>query len=62
MKKLLANFVSDQSGTAAVEYGMLVMFIGLALVLVLEGIGVGLNGVFTHIKGVFTAATPAGSP
>jgi Flp pilus assembly pilin Flp len=59
--KLFASFVSDQSGTAAVEYGMLVMFIGLALVLVLEAIGVGLSGVFTQIKGVFSSAVPAGS-
>lgn len=56
MQKCLEGFLADESGAAAVEYGMLVMFIGLALVLVLEGIGLGLEDAFKALKAVFSSA------
>ena len=57
MKRGLCAFASDRGGVTAVEYGALVMFVGLGLVLVLESIGVGLEGAFTQLKSVFGIAT-----
>jgi len=59
VQKLLRTFASDQSGATAVEYGALVMFVGLALALTLEGIGLSLEGTFNALKSVFAAASPS---
>jgi len=56
MRKLFASFASDESGATAVEYGALVMFIGLALVLALEGIGLNLESAFTQLKTILSSA------
>jgi pilus assembly protein Flp/PilA len=62
MTKILSTFASDQSGATAIEYGALVMFVGLALVLTLEAIGLNIANTFTQLKTIFgsaTAATPS---
>jgi Flp pilus assembly pilin Flp len=59
MKKFLRGFLADASGATAIEYGAIVMFIGLALVLVLEGIGLGMEAAFNQLKAVFSSATVA---
>lgn len=59
MRKQLGTFVSDQNGSTVIEYGALAMLVGLALVLVLEGVGTGLEGTFAQIKTVFVSAVPA---
>ena len=61
MKKILSAFASDESGATAIEYGAIVMFIGLALVLTLEAIGLGLEGAFTQLKSIFGSAA-SGTP
>jgi Flp pilus assembly pilin Flp len=61
MRKLLRAFAGDQSGVTAIEYGAIVMFIGLALVLVLESIGIGLANTFTQLKTIFGSAA-SGTP
>jgi pilus assembly protein Flp/PilA len=61
MKKFLSTFMADESGATAIEYGALVMFIGLALVITLEAIGLGLASAFTQLKTVFGTATAAAS-
>ena len=55
MKKFLGTFLSDESGAAAVEYGALVMFIGLSLVLVLEAIGLSLKDALVPLKEAFAS-------
>jgi pilus assembly protein Flp/PilA len=59
MKKILRAFVSDQSGATAIEYGALVMFVSLALVLTLEAIGLTLANTFTQLKTIFGSAASA---
>jgi pilus assembly protein Flp/PilA len=54
--KQIRKFAADQSGATAVEYGALVMFVGLALVVTLEAIGLSLEGTFTALKSVFASA------
>lgn len=56
MLKQIRKLAADQSGATAVEYGALVMFVGLAIVLALEGIGLSLEGTFTALKSVFASA------
>ena len=43
----------------AIEYGALVMFVSLALVLTLEAIGLNLANTFTQLKTIFGSATSA---
>lgn len=50
MKKFLGAFRSDESGATAVEYGALAAFIGLSLVLLLEGIGLNIKDAFIAFK------------
>ena len=59
MLKQLRKFGADQSGATAVEYGALVMFVGLAIVVTLEAIGMSLEGTFTALKSVFASASPS---
>ena len=59
MKKILSAFAADESGATAIEYGALVMFVGLALVLTLEAIGVNLANAFTQLKTIFGSAASA---
>ena len=59
MKKILKAFASDQSGATAIEYGALVMFVSLALVLTLEAIGLNLANTFTQLKTIFGSAASA---
>ncbi len=50
MKRKLVNFLSDESGATAIEYGLLAAGIALAIISVINGLGVKLNGVFTSIS------------
>jgi pilus assembly protein Flp/PilA len=59
MKKILSAFAGDESGATAIEYGALVMFISLALVLTPEAIGLNLANTFTQLKTIFGSAASA---
>ena len=59
MGKIVKAWMRDESGATAIEYGALVMFIGLALVVTLEAIGLSLESTFTTLKAVFATAAPA---
>ena len=59
MTKILRAFAADESGATAVEYGVLVGCIAVAVMLVVESIGLSVNGTFLAIQEAFTgAATP----
>jgi pilus assembly protein Flp/PilA len=49
MKKLV-NFVKDESGATAIEYGLIAAATGLALVAVMPDIKSSLNTTFTSIN------------
>jgi Flp pilus assembly pilin Flp len=59
VKKILSAFAAGESGATAVEYGALVMFVSLALVLTLEAIGLNLANTFAQLKTIFAAAAAA---
>jgi pilus assembly protein Flp/PilA len=50
MKKLLKNFIADESGATAIEYGLIAAGISLAIIAVVNGLGAKLNTKFTAIN------------
>ena len=50
MKRALLNFVSDQSGATAIEYGLIAAGISLAIIAIVNGLGGTLNTKFTDIN------------
>ncbi len=50
MKKLLKNFIADESGATAIEYGLIAAGISLAIIAVVNGLGTKLNTKFTAIN------------
>jgi pilus assembly protein Flp/PilA len=53
--KLLKRFATDTEGAAALEYGLLVAGISLAIIAVVQGLGTNLNTVFGSVQ---TALSP----
>jgi pilus assembly protein Flp/PilA len=50
MKKILSEFIADQSGATAIEYGLIAAGISLAIIAVVDGLGARLNTKFTAIN------------
>jgi pilus assembly protein Flp/PilA len=50
MKKILLEFIADQSGATAIEYGLIAAGISLAIISVVNGLGTKLNTKFTAIN------------
>ncbi len=50
MKKLIAKFMSDESGATAIEYGLIAAGISLAIIAVVNGLGSNLNEKFSSIN------------
>jgi pilus assembly protein Flp/PilA len=50
MKKLLKDFIADESGATAIEYGLIAAGIALAIISVINGLGTKLNTKFTSIN------------
>ena len=50
MKRLFLEFLSDQSGATAIEYGLIAAGIALAIIATVNGLGSNLNDKFTSIN------------
>ena len=50
MKRTLLNFLFDESGATAIEYGLIAAGIALAIIAVVNGVGTNLNDKFTSIN------------
>lgn len=50
MKRLLQEFIADQSGATAIEYGLIAAGISLAIISVVNGLGTKLSTKFTAIN------------
>lgn len=50
MKKHLMNFIADESGATAIEYGLIAAGISLAIIAVVNGVGSNLRTKFTSIN------------
>ena len=54
------RFVKDESGAAAIEYGLLAAGIALVIILAVQAVGSSLNTVFTSVStGLAPVAAPA---
>jgi pilus assembly protein Flp/PilA len=50
MKKKLFDFIADESGATAIEYGLIAAGISLAIIAVVNGLGAKLDTKFTAIN------------
>jgi pilus assembly protein Flp/PilA len=50
MKRILREFVADESGATAIEYGLIAAGISLAIIAAVDGLGTKLNSKFTSIN------------
>jgi pilus assembly protein Flp/PilA len=50
LRRCLLNFLSDQSGATAIEYGLIAAGIALAIIAAVNGLGSTLNTTFTAVN------------
>ena len=50
MKKLFKDFIADETGATAIEYGLIAAGISLAIIAIVNGLGTRLNTRFTSIN------------
>jgi Flp pilus assembly pilin Flp len=58
MSDPLARFVRDESASVAVEYGLLMVLIGIAAVAALESVGLAISELFDAVRRKLDAAQP----
>lgn len=62
MLRSLMNFLKDEEGASAVEYGLIVGLIAVAVVVILGTMGGGLNTLFTTVSNEVTNANTGTAP
>ena len=50
MKKVLKDFIADETGATAIEYGLIAAGISLAIISIVNGLGSNLKTKFTSIN------------
>ena len=50
MKRFLLRFWADESGATAIEYGLIAAGIALAIITIVNGLGVNLDTKFTAVN------------
>jgi pilus assembly protein Flp/PilA len=50
MKTFVAEFVKDESGATAIEYGLIALIVGVGIIVGLNGVRDGLNNLFGNIS------------
>ena len=50
MRRSILNFLNDESGATAIEYGLIAAGISLAIIAVVNGLGGTLNDKFTSVN------------
>ena len=50
MKRVFLEFLDDQTGATAIEYGLIAAGISLAIIAAVNGLGTTLNGVFSSVN------------
>jgi pilus assembly protein Flp/PilA len=58
MKDLIQDFIADESGLSAVEYGLLAAGIAVGLWTIISQMGTDLRAIFTSVKTDLAGATP----
>ena len=50
MRDMFANFIADQSGATAIEYGLIAAGISVAIIAVVQGLGTKLYNTFNTVS------------
>jgi pilus assembly protein Flp/PilA len=50
MRRLIANFLADQSGATAIEYCLIAVGISIVILAAVNGIGTTLNATFASVN------------
>lgn len=50
MRRLISEFLSDQSGATAIEYGLIAAGIAIAIITAVNGVGTALTGTFNKVS------------
>jgi len=50
MKRIIANFLADEGGATAIEYGLIAAGISIAIIVAVNGLCSNLNTMFTSIN------------
>jgi pilus assembly protein Flp/PilA len=50
MRRLIADFLADQSGATAIEYCLIAVGISIVILAAVNGIGTTLNATFTSVN------------
>jgi pilus assembly protein Flp/PilA len=50
LRHLISEFLKDESGATAIEYGLIAAGIALAIIAIVNGLGTKLNNTFTSIN------------
>lgn len=53
MKSMLTRFVRDTSGATAIEYGMIALFIAVAIIAAVTQLGTTVDGLFAAVANSF---------
>ncbi len=59
MTKLFAQFIKDESGATAIEYGLIAALISVALIAGAQSLGTQLGATFNSLKTSMNTATAA---
>jgi pilus assembly protein Flp/PilA len=50
MRRLIAEFLKDESGATAIEYCLIAAGLSIVIVVAVNGIGITLNGTFASVN------------
>jgi len=50
LKRIVFQFLSDEAGATAIEYGLIAAGISIAIIATVNGLGTNLNNMFTSIN------------
>ena len=50
MRRLVSEFLSDQSGATAIEYGLIAAGIAIAIITAVNSVGTALTGTFNKVS------------
>jgi pilus assembly protein Flp/PilA len=50
MRRLISEFLTDETGATAIEYSLLAAGIGVAIITAVNGLGTAVNGTFNTIS------------
>ena len=50
LKRIIIQFLSDEAGATAIEYGLIAAGISIAIIVTVNGLGTNLNNMFTSVN------------